>query len=87
MTEYPLVASMTLGTFEPTEEQSALVTERIQALLSIYNDTPDEMKGTLVISFFVSLCMNSRDPVRALKEISVAVVSGINEFQAQQGKH
>ena len=87
MTKYPLVDKMTLGVVEPTPDQSAMATEHIHRLVDAYNDTPDEAKATVLVSFFVSLCMNAPNPGAVFAEISENVIAGIDQFTTKRGHH
>lgn len=60
--KYPLVNETSVGSAEPTPEQHADVVRQMRLMLDLFNETPQPLRETVAISFFVSLCMSTTSP-------------------------
>ena len=86
--KYPLVNQSTVpGSAEPTAEQAAITLKQMHAILDAFNETPDGLKPTMAVSFFVSICMNATSPIKSFDLIAAHVREAIGGFIEQQGHH
>src|SRR5579859_7977585 len=85
--EIPIMGStIAEGSAAPTAEQNEFVAARMQELLRVVVATPNELKDSVIISFIVSACMSTKDPLDSFDHFTDQALLAIEDFLAQRGK-
>jgi hypothetical protein len=73
------------GYFEPSAAEIEEIENRLEAMLLAASASKDHIRGSLVISFLVTVCLNQPDPMARLMSIARATAQCLDEARGPVG--